>query len=670
MNALDRAGAARRTLTNPPRGYRPALDGLRALAVLAVIAYHLGYRWAKGGFLGVDLFFVLSGYLITSILVDELTATHRIDFLNFWAHRIKRLLPALLILLATIALATRVLLPETDWPFREADLLWALFYAANWHFILSQQDYFAQFVGESALRHLWSLAIEEQFYLVWPIVLAVLGLGNIVRWRTVAIFGGAALASAVSMFLFDQYVSQSRAYYGTDARAQELLIGALLCIAMRLIPSIARPAPRVAMVAGTAAFGVVLLAFVLLPDSSRIYYVGGAFAFSVLVALVLWTVELHPGQPMAAGLSWFIPRWIGQISYGLYLWHWPAIVLTPRLVQQILGPHADVLLAGSTKLNLLRLAVTFAAATASFYLVERPIRRMRHQGRLTNLRVALAVPPALAAMTALVLLVGQVPASDIALVQHVSDCPDNNFVCLVSHAGPADSPVMVLMGDSVAKSMDPAFVQIAAARKWTYIMAARNGCSMIQRWVSSDTEPGTRRPGWDACYNVLPEVYNSVLAARPNLIVATDRWLLAGSLDDSGKLLYPGSPEHLADTERRLADWARKMTATGSKLVLIHLLPIGRPIDCANSQFASSAPCQQKVSDDTLTPKYNAVMDDVAASFPGVVSTVDIQDVVCPNGVCPPKIDGIWIRSDGLHFTIPGAQWLAPALNQRLPQAV
>jgi peptidoglycan/LPS O-acetylase OafA/YrhL len=661
-------------LSSSPIGYRPALDGLRALAVLGVIAYHLDYRWARGGFLGVDLFFVLSGYLITSLLADERLRIGRTDFLGFWARRIRRLIPALLLLLIVMAVATRWLLPPADWAARQADLFWALFYAANWHQIATEQDYFTQFQITSFLRHLWSLGIEEQFYLAWPLLLALLIWGRRLRARVPVLIGLGAVVSALTMWFLFAAGSPLRAYYGTDARAHELLVGALLAVLMRWSSGFAAPRPRLARWLGPAAIAAVLAAFVLASDTSARYYEGGSLLFSLAVAALLWSVELHPTLPLAGLLGRAVPRWIGQVSYGLYLWHWPAIVLGPRLVQQLLGPRANGLLSSSTGINALRVGLALVATVASYYLLERPIRQARASRVLTNLRVSLALP-SLALLTSLFFLSLNlapvstvVQAKDLAPGLDTSGCPIADPACIISHPGPPGSPVVAVMGDSIALSLDPAFLELARQHQWTYVMAAHNYCSVIEHWIATVHDgKAQQEPAWARCHGSIPEVQRRVLAAKPSLVVVYDRWLLITSLDDAGNLLTAGSTAHLADIERRLELYATAITRGGATLVLIHLLPVGQPTDCANPQYFGTALCVARASADTLTPKYNAVMDRVAGRHPKAVKTLDLQDVVCPADHCPPVVDGIEVRPDMLHFSAAAGLWLVQILDRRLP---
>ena len=209
-------------------GYHAALDGLRAIAVLSVIAYHDNYAWAKGGFLGVDMFFVLSGFLITTLLVLEFRRAATIHLAAFWARRARRLLPALFVVLVFVAIYNHYAVLPWERNGVRNDMFASLFYVANWRFIFDQQGYFQLFSAASPLRHMWSLAIEEQYYLVWPlIVLACLRLGRgstrLLAW--VCALG--AIASIVSMQLRFHPGDPSAAYYATDARAHSILIGAL-----------------------------------------------------------------------------------------------------------------------------------------------------------------------------------------------------------------------------------------------------------------------------------------------------------------------------------------------------------------------------------------------------------------------------------------------------------
>src|SRR4051794_18786712 len=215
--------------TAPPLAHQPALDGIRALAVIAVILFHAGNTYATAGFIGVDMFLVLSGFLITTLLLRELALTGRVAVKAFWMRRARRLLPALILVLIAVACFGAFVATGDEALGLRGDLLGSLFYVQNWRFVLSGASYFTQFGSPSPLRHMWSLAIEEQWYLVWPLLL--FGIMKLTRRNlraVTAVILGLAAGSATLMYVLSRGGDTSRAYYGTDTRAQALLVGAAL----------------------------------------------------------------------------------------------------------------------------------------------------------------------------------------------------------------------------------------------------------------------------------------------------------------------------------------------------------------------------------------------------------------------------------------------------------
>jgi len=321
--------------------YQPALDGLRALAVLAVLLYHAGVSWAPGGFLGVDAFFVLSGFLITSLLVEEWRKRGRIDFRAFWARRARRLLPALvLVVIAVGAYALFVARPDELERIR-GDTFGSLLYVANWRQFF-ESSYFAQLSTPSPLRHTWSLGIEEQWYLVWPLALVlVLRVTAGRRWAVIGVIAALAIGSAVLMAaLFDPGGDPSRVYYGTDTRAQALVIGAALALLLahprrRSRRRRPRPASDAASLIGLECAGILAVVYLgwlwtHVADTSTWLYTGGFLVEGLAVAALI-AAATRPYSPILGPVLSLAPlRAIGWISYGLYLWHWPVYVyLTP-----------------------------------------------------------------------------------------------------------------------------------------------------------------------------------------------------------------------------------------------------------------------------------------------------------------------------------------------------
>jgi peptidoglycan/LPS O-acetylase OafA/YrhL len=353
----------------PHIAYRPGLDGLRAIAVAAVFLYHARIDWLPGGFLGVDLFFVLSGYLITSLLLVEWETRNRIDLRRFWLRRARRLLPALvLVVLASLALAA--IFARQDLARTRSDVLGSLFYYANWHQIIANHSYFNLMGNPSLLQHTWSLAVEEQFYIVWPLLL-VPCLVLVGRKRMPMIVIAGIAASAALMWILYKPVDPSRVYYGTDSRAFLLLMGILLALVWPWIERLRRAVPLLELLGIAALVGTVLL-FLQMHEFDPTLYQGGdlaaAFCFVVLIAAVA-----HPRTGIGPALGIAPLRWVGERSYGMYLWHWPIIVLVAGVNSR---PSPGIVVGEA--------ALVVTAAALSFRFVEEPIRSGRLQRRLAQ----------------------------------------------------------------------------------------------------------------------------------------------------------------------------------------------------------------------------------------------------------------------------------------------
>jgi peptidoglycan/LPS O-acetylase OafA/YrhL/CubicO group peptidase (beta-lactamase class C family) len=360
-------------------GYLPGLDGLRALAVVAVLLYHADVGLA-GGFLGVESFFVISGFLITALLLAERRQHGRIDLAAFWLRRARRLLPALLLVLAATLALVGLWLPD-DLPALASDLPPALGYLMNWHLILGARSYFDPMVRPSLVQHLWSLAIEEQFYLIWPLLL-VIGLRFLRPRALLALVLAATLGSAAWMaWLYQPGADPSRLYYGSDTRASGLLLGVALAFVLhdrgglsksgqsaRGLPAVDCRQPTVSGwvdVAGGLALLGLLAAYVWLYEAHPWLYRGGFTLAAALTAAAIVGATHPAARLLPRALGWAPLRWIGLRSYGIYLWHWPVFMLT--------RPYQDVPLDGWPLLAL-RVAVVLLLASLSYRYVEAPIR--------------------------------------------------------------------------------------------------------------------------------------------------------------------------------------------------------------------------------------------------------------------------------------------------------
>jgi peptidoglycan/LPS O-acetylase OafA/YrhL/lysophospholipase L1-like esterase len=349
--------------------YMPGLDGLRALAVLAVIAYHEQLGWAPGGLLGVGVFFTLSGYLITDLLLGQWARSGGLNLGDFWLRRARRLLPALFVMLAVVTAWATVVSPSRLASLRGA-VAGAATYSSNWFYIYTHNSYFARFAPPGPLDHLWSLAVEEQFYLVWPWLL-LLGVyvvrgrrPNAVRWLVLPTLALAAASAVAMLMLYHPGYDPTRIYEGSDTRACGLLIGAALAMAW---PSrrTARTALWTRVVldgAGFAGLAVVGLMIWRVGQYSAFTYQGGLVLLSVATAGVVAAVAC-PGTLVGAALGWTPLRWIGVRSYGIYLWHYPVIILTSPANSTEDLPRAA-----------LQVAASIGIAALSWRFVEEPIR--------------------------------------------------------------------------------------------------------------------------------------------------------------------------------------------------------------------------------------------------------------------------------------------------------
>ena len=401
-----------------PRGSGvPALNGIRGVAVALVLVGHSGIPGVTGGFIGVDIFFVLSGFLITSLLLDEIGRTGQLDLGSFWVRRARRLLPALLIMVLAV-IAARLLFPPDAVSDLRNDATAAFLWVANWAFVSHQTDYFSQGAPPSPLQHTWSLGVEEQYYLIWPVLIAAVAvlLAVIARRRqktptivavrravlVLAVLG--MVGSAAEAILMASDASLNRVYFGTDTRAQALLIGAAAAaLLVRDWPAIMAGLPLIHsrwvrwLAWGVPVAGVAVLAAIthVATGSATEFRNGLLIVVAVAAVAVIAPVALEQNGPVAWVLSTRPLVALGVISYGVYLWHWPVFLV-------LNGEHTDW---SGYALFAARCAVTLVLAVGSWWLIERPVRRWRPV-HVPQLRLAAATMATAVAVAIVVVPVG------------------------------------------------------------------------------------------------------------------------------------------------------------------------------------------------------------------------------------------------------------------------
>ena len=461
-----------------------ALDGVRATAVVLVFLFHLGVPGFAAGFLGVDVFFVLSGFLITSLLLAEMQRSGRIALTAFWARRVRRLMPALVVLLLVVAVVTALTATYSQRTSIRGDLLATTTYVANWRFIATS-SYFVNTGVSSPLQHTWSLAIEEQFYLAWPLLLAFLSYRE--GPGTVRPADRRDLRLTLAVLVPD---GVDRAYMGTDARIFEPLIGALGAVL------VASPSGRALLKPSDPG---VLGARPALALSARgtFYYYGGAVLVAASTLMMVAPLWVEKGGALGRGFSWAPLAWLGAVSYGVYLWHWPVI-----LWLGVHGAHG----AGAIVRGALAVALTLAIASLSYYFIEQPILTGRRIGRHVGSRIAVRPVVVLSAVPVVMLLVAA------ASVEATSVPP------------PAPGqPVILLVGDSVPLHLESTFEQEAQGRGWRIVSAAQGACPVSgENPTGANAEPLHEAQGCPTV--VVNQQDQDISQYHPNLILWWDRW--------------------------------------------------------------------------------------------------------------------------------------------------
>jgi peptidoglycan/LPS O-acetylase OafA/YrhL len=615
----------------------PALDGMRAIAVFAVLLFHAGLSWIPGGTLGVDVFFVISGFLITALLVAERDRTGQIGLGAFYLRRARRLLPALVLVLLFVGLTWGLLL-STKTPTLRGDVLATLGYVANWRFAFSGQGYFASFNAPSPLLHTWSLAVEEQFYLLWP--LAVIWLTR--RGRSVARWAGGLVALSFVATLIQSLagVWTDRLYYGTDTRAMPLLLGAVLgAWYVRRDPATGlTPRTRAALqVAGFAAAAGTLYCFHAIDGQATFLYRGGFLLIAALVVVVIASVALVPSGPLARLLGMQPLRYLGQISYGIYLWHWPLFLL---LDHERTGLSTASLL-------VVRLAVTLAVSVASYHLIELPIR----QRRLRLPRPRLTAPVAVAALVGVLVAATPPPAAFTPPAAANAPPADTS----IKSSKPPGTSRVLFVGDSVALALADAMSRSEVPYDVHIDNAGLLGCGIAlgspRRFRGKDSDDPSFCLTW-------PKLRAQEVAQdSPDLVaVLVGEWEMMDRYWN-GHWVHIGEPAYDAYLGQQLDLLINVVSARGAKVALL-TTPCSAPAESPSGALWPENDPQRLV-------RFNQLLQAAAARHPAKATVVDLKALVCPGGKYVTTLDGYLLRSsDGIHF--PHAA-IPPLASQLLP---
>ena len=632
--------------------YQPPLDGLRAVAVSVVVLYHLDASWMRGGFLGVDAFFVLSGFLITSLLLAERSERDTTQLSAFWSRRARRLLPAALLMIVVVTWYGGTVTPVFQLDALRGDAISGIAYVANWNFIDTGRSYFDLFTAPSPFQHLWSLAIEEQFYVVWPLVFVLVARTRRAR-RTLLVTAlmGAAAAQFTMILLWDS-ANPSRAYFATPARLNGILLGAALAAVLAAIPLLPfRIAPPISRWGGALAAVVCVAAWVRATPSWLLFH-GGDTLFALAVVGLILAIQV-PGHPLARILAVRPLVWLGGLSYAVYLWHWPVIVYL----------DADRVGLSGVPLDLVRVGVTIVLAVVSGALVERRVQRSRTP-------VLLWVVPATVVCIAVVLVAtaGAQQLPDFTAFQpgHACPPPSGTDVTTASRAlqrgGVPDVPRLAgvtvsVIGDSRACSLLPG---LEAAKRPTGVRVGDGavlGCGVVAERFDI--------PGFvtDAWRNACPGAARRGLArvrAGSDILVWWSTWegedLLVGS-----RVVRAGTDEHDALVRDRMERWLASAVRPGTQIAIVLTpMPTADPAR-PQSDDATRAQAVAKLA------RLNRIVRDFAATHPDRVTAIDLDHFLCDGRAdCPFRRRGVVMRPDGEHLGAQAAgivtRWLLPQL--------
>jgi len=654
-------------------GYRPAIDGMRTIAIYLVVLFHAGLVRFANGFVGVDVFFVLSGYLVTNVMLQEHRESGRVRLRRFYARRIRRLLPAAAVLVVTVCLASQLVLPRLTRAGYVSDARAALLYVANWHFLSSSTGYFAEGASPSPFLHFWSLAIEEQFYFVYP--LALIGLLALARRRGKATWVPAGLLLLLLLSLGRQlWVAPSdpnRAYYATDARLYQLLAGACLAAGWSYVaPLRAVAARRLGRVTAGGLVGWLTMVAIVVAATDTVglsVSVRGVVAAGLTVVLIA-ALELAPAATASRALARPPAVYLGRISYGTYLWHWPLIVLADVVFDMSPLQMAVVATVGATALSAL-----------SYQLLETPIRRAKPLdprprtvvavGLACSVLIAIFVVgpvlrsralPALAARssvtgsdtsTAAALAAAAPQSLDMAVTEPPQYNPDTCKIaepqsCVLHHGS---GMKLHLIGDSNAMVVIPLFLQLAEQYDFTFSVTARVGCPWQEGlgWGAQDPKLVehcvAERKGW----------YDTVIPALdPDVIVTVHVPRDKGSRADA--FFEPVGADGGRSIDDVVADATNasldRLTADGARVVLLEPLPYDRqdPTKCL-SGATTVGDCAYRAN---TTPFPTEVTYRAADAARADVVSIDADRLACPLlPVCVPMLDGELVFRNQFHLS-------------------
>ncbi|MHA7262417.1 acyltransferase family protein [Arthrobacter sp. TMN-37] len=680
---LTRNGADRPS--SAPRTFRPDIEGLRAVAVLLVVLHHAGVPALQGGYVGVDVFFVVSGFLITGLLLKEAERSGRISLLGFYARRARRILPAATLVLAVTVVSYFALIGGRSATRTAEDGQWAALFASNFREISQGTDYWASDLPPSPLQHYWSLAIEEQFYLFWPAaMIAVAVIGRRVPLRTrLTLFLAVTIAVSLAWSVYATTENAGAAYFSPWTRIWELAAGAILAV---LAPTIMRLPVLLSAVTSVSGLLVIVAAALTLdeytrfPGSAAVLPVGGTL-------LVIIGGTIRPGQGAEVLLRCRPLQWLGRLSYSLYLWHWPVLVLAVAL----LGTQ----LAMTTKLVFVGVALALSVVTYKY--VELPVRNSNWlKARrpsvsvgfgaalvalslgLTSILVSLPPKPSPAFGTAAPAAGSDLPTAD-EVAQAVADSVDiatwapeppigsfpfNQHACIrgldaptgkakCSYGDVNGDKTIVVYGDSHAETWARPLGVTATEHGWRFEVFTMYSCPPADLSVYNFKRKGA----YPECKAFRADSLEKIEALRPDVVLISGQhqgtWL-----EKDGR---PDKENTDAAWEKGLASTIESLSAISDRVVVIGDIAYAEkdPGDCVTSNSDDVRRCHTERSY-AVDREHNEMEKRVAEA--GGADYVDVIPWLCAEDVCPAVVEAFATHQDAQHISTNYALWLRRAL--------
>ncbi len=645
---VDTPTPARPELAEKRAHFRPDIEGLRAIAVLAVLLFHIGLPLTDGGFVGVDVFYVISGFLITGLLLREGQESGKVDLIRFYARRMRRLLPAALVVIVVTLIASAVIVTPLRLTEIAGDAAASALYVANFRFALDATNYLAV-EAPSPLLHFWSLGVEEQFYLVWPLLLLVVT--RVLPLRFVGLFFVVLAVASFALSLYWTDASQAWAFYSPVTRAWELAAGALIAVGLLRIPT-RSPRPTAAL---TVVVGLVLIVASVLLITTDTPFPGVAALLPVLGAVLVIVGggrgDTLPGRIVLANP---VSRYLGRISYSLYLWHWPILILIPIAI------GSDEL---GLRIGLAGVAVVVAAISTE--LIERPFRRasflaLRSRGSIQlGLTGSVAVGAVALVMSGAISIPSDIPMPWIRpdpvvvelagvredLPAHYADgctvkITDRKIKRDCVYGDPEGDKTAMLIGDSHAAQWAPALDAYAASQGWRLEIHNKSACNVadVPVW-----ERRLRRV-FDECLEWRSAVAKRIRNTAPEIVfVGITRDY---ELWDNGRVIQ---------TKDAMGYWRQQLTALlqaleedAGRVILLAETPYLNfdPVDClADDSIANCDPPKSLVVDRDYAAIESSAAQDAGASV------LSVNDLLCPGSTCPVVVDDIVVFRDNHHIT-------------------